>query len=696
MNNTLLAPPPEPVIQNEPSGEVEQEPSVQADVRRWLKRIENAENKWCETFKEMRENMEFACGYQWENQKTLRDPRYKTNMTNRMVNQKVATLYAKNPTIEVLPQKRLNYRLWDGKIETLTQAVEMAQQYQMQMLPVPMEIMALLSDVMQGQQYEETIKRVCDTLTIAAQRQLEIQKPDFKEQMKQLVRRVVICKVGYVRTIFCDDTSAAYKSVSSVEPQNLTSDRTARANRILDRIEKGDIDASDAEVQTLQSLALSLGATQQGDDEQDKLPQRVEYDFLPATSVIPDERCRNLKEFVGANWIAIKFPLPRSEINELFGVEVKSGTNDGDDEAQRKPNNVIEGETNQDDDKDPIVDLFEVFDRKAKVRFFICKGYKGYVLPPEPLYPAVAGFWPIDALTFNDVESDSCSEKANLYPPSDVDLVRDAQMEWNRTRDALRDQRNANAPSYVTRKNALSDGDKQAIKNRVPNALLELESIPPEQEPGKFISILQVAAIDPAVYDTEPLAADMMLSSGMQEANMGAAQPNVTATVGTIAEQSRMTVAASNVDDLDDFLTRIAQKTVEMMLRAMSAETIEMLVGLGASWPEQDASTFLNEIAAKVKAASSGRPNKALQIANMQQLAPFLLTAGANPKAVIRKVVETLDEDLDYTEFYPLPVPSAPAGETGSQSEAAGSNIGSGQPAPREPLGSGSPVLASK
>lgn len=685
----MLAPAPETTLPDD-AAEVEHPDSVQADVRKWLKRIENAENKWCETFKEMRENMEFTAGYQWEGQKSLRDARYKTNMTNRMVNQKVATLYAKNPTVEVLPQKRLNYRLWDGKLETLTQAIMLAQQYQATKMPVPMEVMALLSDVMQGQQYEETIKRVCETLTIACQRQLETQKPDFKEQMKQLVRRVVICKVGYVRTIFCDDQSAGYKSVSSLDENNSSQDRVARANRILGRIEDGEIDASSAEVETLRSLALSLGATAQGDDEQDTLPQRIEFDFLPATSVIPDERCRNLKEFVGAGWVAIKFPLPRSEVNALFNVEIKSGTNDSDDATQRKPNNLADPESD-DEPKDPNVDLYEVLDKKTKTRFFVCKGYKGYVLAPEPLYPAVAGFWPLDALTFNDVESDTCSDKVTLFPPSDVDLVRDPQMEWNRTRDALRDQRNANAPSYVARKNALSDNDKQAIRNRVPNALLELESIPPDQKPSDFVSVLQVAAIDPAVYNTEPLASDMMLSSGMQEANMGAAQPNVTATVGTIAEQSRMTVAASNVDDLDDFLTRVVQKASEMMLRAMDATTIQLLVGVGAAWPNADPASFLNELAVKIRAASSGRPNKALEIANMQQLAPILVQLGADPRALIREIMRRLDEEIDATEFFPLPGMSAPAGGTEE-----GGQVGQGQPAPREPLSSGSPVLATK
>src|SRR5204863_474958 len=74
---------------------------------------------------------------------------------------------------------------------------------------------------------------------------------------------------------------------------------------------------------------------------------------------------------------------------------------------------------------------------------------------------------------------------------------------------------------------------------------------------------LPVVPIDERLYDTQPLETDMMLGAGMQQANLGPAQPNVTATVGTIAEQSRLDVASSNVDDLDTLLSQVAQASGE-------------------------------------------------------------------------------------------------------------------------------------
>lgn len=618
--------------------------------------------------------MEFVTGLQWPNQVDLQDDRYMCNLTLRLVNQKVATLYAKNPTAEVVRRPQLDFKIWTEDPAELEQAMQAAHMITGSGGILPPQLEMLLQDVEAGELHRQTVDKVAKTLSKTYQYFVDVQKPDFKEQAKTMVRSAVICSVGYIRPIYCSDSGQEYHSVFASDTSSTIQARVARAKEILMKRQESEIDDSNAEMATLKSLLMSVGASQSLQDE-DKLPERLEFDFPMATSVIPDTRCRNLKEFVAGRWVAIEYILPVDEVNALFQVDIDTGSTEGNATDYQIANDTLLVQPNRDqmgpDDpfKRHLVSLYEIFDYNTKTRLFIVGGWKDYVVHPEPLFPGVSGFWPLQALVFNDTVVDP-DTRASIFPPSDVDLVRHAQLEWNRTREALRGQRNANAPKYVVRKGYLTPEDILKLKNAEPNSVIQLEGIPPEMEPAKFIQIMQVAEIDSKVYDTAPLEQDLMLAGGSQQANIGPAQPNVTATVGTIAEQSRMTVSSSNIDDLDGVLSRVAQAGCEMLLRAFPSQYAEQIAGPGFGWPDLEREAFLNQMQISIKAASSGRPNKAVEIANFQQIAPILLQSGANPLAIVEEGVRRLDDGLDITKFMPMmpqPPQQGQPGQAGPQ-----------------------------
>lgn len=643
---------------------------ARAAVKMWLSRITAAKKKWEDDFKRMKADMEFVTGMQWVNQKTMDDDRYTVNLTLRLVNRKVADLYAKNPIAVATRRDRMYFQVWDEKIETLTETIMQTMQAQAMGMPVPLETMALFADFQAGKQRQQLIDQFCRTLRIVYQYQVDAHHPDFKEQMKQLVRRVIICGVGYVRLYFCRDQDEEYNKVSTIDTKSGVSDRLGRIRALTTRLQEGDVDETSEQFQTLRSLVRSVGASEAMQDDF-TLPERLEFDFPPATSVIPDPCCRSLKDFVGARWVAQEYKLPVDEVNAIFGTDIKVGSGVGQakeygtNSADQKPGADAAGKPAEEPKQ---VCLYEIFDYRTKTSFFVCDGYNDYVEAPASPNPAVSGFWPVFSLTFNDVESVGDDSKASPFPPSDVQLAKSAQKEWNRSREALRDQRNANAPKYPVRDGLLTEEDEEKIRNAVPNSVLKLKGIPPDMAPDQFIRPLQMAPIDPRMYDTAPLEQDLSLGVGMQQANIGPALPNVTATVGSIAEQSRLNVSASNVDDLDGVLSRLAQAGAEMLIQAMSKEMVLQIAGPGAVWPELDASRrdFLNEVLMTVQASSSGRPNKAIEIQNFQQIAPVLLQAGANPLGVVQEGVKRLDDNLDITNFMPI-LPPAPAAGSGGQ-----------------------------
>lgn len=636
--DTTVAPlDPLPVEQFDPAKDARK-----ANVKRWLDKIDSAKKKWSADFERMRRNLKFVKGIQWEGQEGIESKKYVANLTIRAINQKVAMLYARNPKVVASKRERMDFALWDEKPESIVEAIESAQIALSQLGSIPPGVNAVLNDYEQGRERRKIYDRVGKTLTIASQYQMDTQTPEFKTQAKQLVRRVCVCGVGYIRVDF-ERTLA--EGLTQSQTRSSVLDRVRQLQGLTKSMEKDGLGEESAEYDELQQLMLS---TSMAEDEYDsvRLRERVVFDFPPATSIIPDENCRALKGFIGAKWICEEFPLPLSFVNAWYEVDIeaKSLTKSYDKLEIRKAGDVTGQE-------DPIVCVREVFDLATKTRFVVADGYEDYLETPAPVRPSVANFWPVEALTFNDVESDLDVE-TTPFPPSDVDLVFHSQKEWNRTREALRRQRRANAPRYMTPEGVLTDDDLEKLADSEDNEVVRLKGIATGVEPSKVLQAFPVAPLDTKLYDTGPLEQDIMFATGLQQANLGNAQPDVTATVGTIAEQSRMTVSASNVDDLDDCLSHVMNIAGQIMLQEFSEGTIRAIVGPGAVWPTVDKSEYLSEICLQIEAASSGRPNKAIEVANWERLAPILLQV-ANPTAVLKETIRRLDDKLDPIEFYP-------------------------------------------
>lgn len=644
--------------------------SVESAVQKWTRRIRQAKEKREKDFKRMREDMEFIGGVQWPDQDDICDDRYIANVTLREVNQAVSALYARNPKAIARRRERLDYALWDGKPETLMLAAQT-----MMMNPGDPSAMALIMDYQQGQQMRALIDQIARTLEIAYQIQIDRQEPDFKLQMKQLVRRVKVCGVGFVRVSFKREGRQSLEPGQTAVP---IGDRMKRITALVEDYDKGNIDDNSDKVEQLKMLLNSVSYSLTNRSEVEQQSERLVFDFPQATSVIVDPRCRIMKGFVGAQWVVQEYILPIAEAKAFFE---KPDLRVGPAEGAVKTYSAAGDEKPAPDALAPestFVAVWEVFDKGTKSRFFICDGYKDYLLEPEEPQPCIQRFWPIIPLSFNDTEAEP-GLKVSIYPPSDVRLLMSAQKEYNRCRDGLRRHRRSNKPKYLTAAGWLEKDDKDRLMSDQPyGAVIELVGgLPPGSDVSKMLAPFQHAPIDPAAYDTTPIERDIMLTTGHQQANLGPITKQGTATEATISEQSRQTTASSDVDELDDLLTEMALVGGEMLLREASRETITRDVGPGAAWPQADREPFVNRIFLEVQAASTGRPNKGMETANFQLLAPILQAAGANPQFIVREAVKRLDDRLDVSEAFPIIPPAL----IKSQSQAP---TGPGQSAPAD------------
>jgi len=740
-------------------------------VKSWTDKVKKAKRYWKPSFDRMREDQEFAFGKQWS--KDASDRRYVANLTLRLVAQKTAFLYAKNPKAVAKKRPRLNATSWDESQTTLNQlmqsgAMMMGQMQQggmgmpgaggmagglpPQMMggmmsaasgalgsmmpmatqqgsiddlmagggpppggppggglnavsaaigsqlggatmpgmgagPIPGSMgqgsglgdqlgmaaaagaaqgmvppgspmmaqavgsgMDIMMDAARVKNENQMMDKLARTLELLYGYEVDNQPHPFKGMLKMTVRRAVTNGVAYVKL--------GYERIMNQRPD----------------LESGIADANER-LATLERLAADAGdnITEEDDKEAEQLRLLVNdltqmqgavvregltFDYPQSTRVIPDIKCIDLRNWVAADWVAEEFMLSASEIEEIYGVDVRGncteyGDNDANDPVAMMANwSSSRDKDEQRADKNALV--WEIYSRKDGLVYTICDGYKEFLR--EPASPEIYNerFYPWYALIFNGLE-----DEKELYPPSDVRLIRDMQLEYNRCREGLKEQRIAGRPFIGIVAGSMDAEDLEKLVNREANAIIELNALQPNQDIKQLMQAYAGAGIDPNLYEVNPVYEDILRTTGIQEANLGGTS-NTTATQSQIAEGSRMTSMGSNIDDLNDLLTQLARNGGQILLREMSQQRVKQVVGQGAVWPASpDAQNIANEILLEIEAGSMGRPNQAQEIANAQRLYPLLIQLpGIDPEFLAKDVLRRLDDRLDLTEAFKSALPS--------------------------------------
>lgn len=618
----------------------EPDPARAANVKAWQDRIMAAERHWGDDFKRMREDMDLAMTGQhpgWDSAQ-----QYTANIILKHVNDKTASLYAKSPRAVAKRRQRLESAIWDGTVEAIQEAQMMAQSpdlaVQQQGVIVMQEAQRVIAD-------RKMLDRMAKTLEILFHYSLDEQH--FKKQAKQLVRRTITCGVGYVEL--------HYQRIMEKQP-HITA-RIGDVTSRLDLLERLTADMADGELENesaeMEELRTTLATLQA--EEEIVAQEGVVFDFPYSDEVIPCTKTRQLGDWSRTTFIVRKMTKTPDEIKESFGKDIGTAytgykpTND----EQRAS---LEGEDAATKAKGLVL-VWYVWDKRTGNVFAICDGYPDYLKEPAAPDVQVDGFFNIIALVFNQHE-----HKSKVYPRSDVSLLQPMQEEHNRAREALREHRIASRPRWATFKGTLEDDDAAQLSGQAAHSVVLLNGLGPESDIEKILQRVPTAGIDQALYDTTPVFDDIQRVTGRQEANFGSMSGG-SATESSIAEGSRIASVNSNIDDMDDFLSEVARMFQQIALGNMGEETVKRIVGPGAVWPKLSGQEIADELMLTVQAGSSGRPNKAQELANFERGAPILLQIpGISPTWFGRKAIEKLDDDtLDLDEALIEGIPSMTA-----------------------------------
>lgn len=596
-------------------------PAEAAHVSKWLERIARAEKAHRKAFKQMRKSMDIVAlgsDKEWDESE-----KYTVPILARHINLAVAQLYAKNPKATVKRKPRLLYTVWDGTLESVQQATLAATSGDPAAIEAYME---LQQDIQSAKTYNLMADRTAKTLEIVWDHVLDEQTLGTKQQLKALVRRTKTTGVGYVKMDFQREFEPSPKPDERIQD---STEQIAHVQQLSAAEARGDVEDDSAD---MQEMLVAQDALQQ---QTPITREGIVFSYPGSTRIILDPACSDLKTLSGTRWIAEKLFLTAQEIEKYYHVRVKG--------SRAEALQAFEIESDKNHEKGALR-VYEVQDRDTGTFFTVCDGHEGYLKAPDNPPVFLERFYTVFPLVFNDVEHET-----KIFPPSDVWRARHMQAEYNRSREARREHRVAARPYWIAAKGALEEDEKKRFQERSPHELVEVAALLDGQSVDSVIQRGPSANIDQNLYETETINQDILRTVGAQEANLGGLS-GATATEASIGEASRSASTADNVDDLDDLLTMLARAGGVVLLMEMSKEKVIEIAGPGAVWPDAPPSRLelSRELMLSVEAGSSGRPNRAAGLADLERSAPFILQLpGASPKPLARKYSTLLDMDFD-------------------------------------------------
>ena len=704
-------------------------PARKALVKAWGAEVKHAKKHWKPAFERMKEDQDFCLGKQWS--KNPKEKRYVANITLREVTQRVSFLYARNPKAVAKRREMILNTVWDGTEQSL-QAIQQAGEMAMQsgalagatigappappgappgmnapmgppglpgappgppppggapgmppglgvgppgvnpMLPQMLQQgMAIIQDASQVKQQTELLDKIAKTLELLYAYQVSQQLHPFKQLMKMTVRRALTVGVAYVKLGF---ERVMQKRPDVIAKLSDINERLGTLERLAADIADDESDPDSAEAEQLRLMVQDL----QGEVEF-IAHEGLTYDYPSSFSIIPDTKCIHLRGFLGSDWVAEEYILSPNEVKEIYGRDVgKNYTSysrpDGGMNAgaragllQLGPN---EKEKGTGDDKQCCC-IWEIYNRKDGLVYIVCDGYPDFMREPGAPDTPLERFWPWFTLTFNETDHED-----DIFPPSDVRLMKDMQIDYNTARQGMREHRRAARPKTVVSAGALDAEDIEKLESHPSNAILELNGLQPGQKVADLLQAFTGPEINPALYDVSPYFDDTLRVVGFQEANMGPTNSD-TATQSQIAEASRTTTNDSNVDDLDDLLTHLAKYGGQLLFSNVAEATVKRIVGPGAVWPDLTRQQIAEEVWLEIEAGSSGNPNQAQEIANAQKIYPLVMQIpGIDPEFLARDLLHRLDDKLDLTQAFKSPLPSIVAMNTMAHGPAGPPGVG--------------------
>lgn len=493
----------------------------------------------------------------------------------------------------------------------------------------------------------KVFKKFSKTLECVVSRVL-VKDGFLKKRMKQAVQAAMICEIGWVKLSFQE---------SSVEDPLIK----ARISDIQDNLKNLD---------SLRQELLSDGKDPdllkaKLEEQVKSLEAKVEVSvaegivldkLLSEHMLILDDSITEFHSIDQAGALAQELWFTEDQYKTALGYAPSSGAT-----RYQEPKAGAATGTTSADNTTCFYRVYEVWSRTDNRRYTLCEGELGFCRPPVTPTRVGERWYPYFPLGFNFIDG-------RLYPLSDVVLIKNLQDEYEVTRSNFAEHRRLNVPVRVVRKGgSLTPADIEKIQNRRTGEVLVVSG-----DPGKPLrddmGVLENPAIDPMLYDTTPIRADIELVTGSSDAVRGNVLKAKTATEAEIMREGLMSRVSERQDAIEDVIGEMAQYSAEGLLQRLTKEQVIRIAGPEAVWPVMSIEQVFDLVNIEIKAGSSGKPNKMREREQWLQLMPTIEKAmerimllrqnGMNDMAdavteLVRETLVRFDERIDVDAFIP-------------------------------------------
>jgi hypothetical protein len=255
------------------------------------------------------------------------------------------------------------------------------------------------------------------------------------------------------------------------------------------------------------------------------------------------------------------------------------------------------------------------------------------------------------------------------------------QDEYAATRSSFRISRERSIPGAYFNAGTMSDEDAKKISAGKREEMLAIKFTSQDQDINKVFAEKPVSKIDPRLYDTQPILADMERMAGVQEAQSAAVTVEKTATEAEIQQAGFSARTSAARDCIEDVLTDMALYTAEICLQTLSPQMVQKMCGPGAFWPQgMPREDILSLVDIDIVAGTTGKPRNRGDREAWATVMPLIKEVQAqiyqyelNPataplanalKELIRETMLRMGDDSDPSRFFPAapaPIPPPPA-----------------------------------
>lgn len=261
-----------------------------------------------------------------------------------------------------------------------------------------------------------------------------------------------------------------------------------------------------------------------------------------------------------------------------------------------------------------------------------------------------------------------------FYPMGELEALEPIQLELDKTRSQLMNQRKKGNRKYLYDPSAFDQTSTAALASDKDNLMVPVMG---NRQLAEVLIPLPQQHMDPQLFNyVEQIEADLDRVSGVSEYERGAT-PEVrrTATEASLIQDAANARASDKLDTIENFIARVSSKVVQLAQQYLTQDQVVRVIGSNGHpvWVPFSREDIQGEYDFEVEAGSTqprndtARRQQAMQM--LQTFAPFAQGGLVNAAELVKYALQFGFDVKDPTRFLVAATPQPPGGKEPSTSE---------------------------